>query len=130
MCLSLCFHFSYQETRSRYFSATATLAPAYHLAPNPSPHRLFLQFVLPGFSFSVAFTSSPTICIFWPHPWHVEVLGLGIKPEPQQRPELLQRQQWILNPLGHKGTPTICIFFFFFFGCTVAYGSSWLRDGI
>ena len=36
---------------------------------------------------------------FWPHPQHVEIPGLGIKPEPQQRPELPQGQ------LCHKTTP-------------------------
>ena len=42
--------------------------------------------------------------VFWPHPQHVEVPGLGIKPAPklQTTPQLWQR--WILNPLHHMGT--------------------------
>ena len=35
--------------------------------------------------------------------WHVEVPGPGIKPTPQQQPELLQWQCWILNPLHWAG---------------------------
>ena len=31
-------------------------------------------------------------------------LGPGIQPKPQQLPEPLQRQHWILNPLCYKGT--------------------------
>ena len=38
------------------------------------------------------------------HLWHVEVLGPRIEPLPQQRPEPLEWQHWILNPLHHKGT--------------------------
>ena len=34
----------------------------------------------------------------------VEVLRLGIEPEPQWWPESLQQQYQILNPLRHKGT--------------------------
>ena len=44
---------------------------------------------------------------FWLGPWHVEVLGLGIEPAPQQWPELLQWQHQILNPLSHTGTPSL-----------------------
>ena len=40
-------------------------------------------------------------CLFWPHPWHVEVPRPGIEP-PQQQPQLLQWQCWILNPLHHR----------------------------
>ena len=39
---------------------------------------------------------------FWPCPWHVEVPGLGIEPEPQHWPELVQLQHWIFNPLRHR----------------------------
>ena len=35
----------------------------------------------------------------------MEVSGLGIESSPQQRPEPLQWQCWVLNLLCHKGTP-------------------------
>ena len=57
-----------------------------------------------------------TFFFFWLHSWHAEVPGSGIKPMPQQW------QHWILNLLGHQGTPIhafcLCsfhVFFFFFF---------------
>ena len=34
----------------------------------------------------------------------------GIEPMPQQRPEPLQRQSWVLNLLGHHGTPYLIFF--------------------
>ena len=42
---------------------------------------------------------------FWPHPWHVEILGPEIKPMPQQWSSLHQWQWQILNLLSHQGTP-------------------------
>ena len=44
---------------------------------------------------------------FWPHPWHVEVPGPGIKPTPQLQPVPQLHQLWILNPLHHKGTSSL-----------------------
>ena len=44
-------------------------------------------------------------CFFLVYLWHVEVPEPGIEPVPQQRPEPLQQQCWILNPLHHKGNP-------------------------
>ena len=44
---------------------------------------------------------------FWPHPQHVEVSRPRITP--QQQPEQLQWQRWILNLLHHKRTPKIYI---------------------
>ena len=38
-------------------------------------------------------------------PWHAEVPGSGVKLAPQQRPEPIQWQHWIINPLHHKDTP-------------------------
>ena len=40
--------------------------------------------------------------LFWLHLSHMEVPRPGIKAVPQQRPELLQRQCQILNPLPHS----------------------------
>ena len=37
------------------------------------------------------------------HPWHMEVPRPGIKPMPQQRPELQQWQCLVLNLLSHLG---------------------------
>ena len=42
---------------------------------------------------------------FWPHPPHAEVPGSGMEPTPQQQPEPLQGQHWILNPLCPKRIP-------------------------
>ena len=39
-----------------------------------------------------------------PHLWHLEVLGPGIQPTPQQRPEPQLWQHQILNPLSHHET--------------------------
>ena len=47
------------------------------------------------------------IIIFWPCLQHVEVPRPGTKSKPQQWPEPLQWQQWILNLLCHKGTPHV-----------------------
>ena len=41
-----------------------------------------------------------TFFLFWTHPWHTEVPGPGIKPEPQQW------KHQVLNPLHHQGTPS------------------------
>ena len=38
----------------------------------------------------------------WPHPWHMEVPGPGIKSKPQLWPMPQLRQCWILNPLSHS----------------------------
>lgn len=46
----------------------------------------------------------------WPHPWHVKVPGLGIKPAPWQQPKWLQWQRWVINLLYHKGTPKVTAF--------------------
>ena len=49
-------------------------------------------------------TRFPFLCqfffffFFFLHPKHMEVPGPGIKAMPQQQPELLQWQCWILNP--------------------------------
>ena len=45
---------------------------------------------------------------FWPYPWHMEVPRPGIKPMPQQQPEPLQWQHWILNALLHKSLLCLC----------------------
>ena len=50
------------------------------------------------------------LCVCGPHPTHTEVSKLGIKPRPQQWPEPLQWQHWILRPLHHKGTPSSQLF--------------------
>ena len=42
-----------------------------------------------------------------PRLWHAEVPKPGVKPTPQQRPEPLQWQCQILNPLCHKKTPLL-----------------------
>jgi len=41
----------------------------------------------------------PFFLPFWPHPWHLEVPGPGIKSEPQLQTTRQQRQHWILNLL-------------------------------
>ena len=46
---------------------------------------------------------------FWPLPQHVEFPRPGIKPALQQRPEPLQWQCWIPNPLHCKRTPSFCL---------------------
>ena len=56
------------------------------------------------------------ILFFPPYPWHAEVLGPGIEPEPQLQPEAQQWQHWILNLLSCQGTP-IYIYIFFFNCC-------------
>ena len=43
--------------------------------------------------------------IFWLHPWHGEVPGLGTEPESQPRLKPLWWQHLILTPLCHKETP-------------------------
>ena len=40
---------------------------------------------------------------FWPHPRHVEIPGQGNKLVPQQQPQLLQLQHWILSLLEERG---------------------------
>ena len=52
------------------------------------------------FQFSVSEFYNVTF-FFHPHPWHVEVPGPGIRPEPRQW------QCRILNLLSHQGTPDI-----------------------
>ena len=56
---------------------------------------------------SLIFSFVYQINFFWPHPRHVEILRPGVKPAPQQWPELLQWKHWIFNALGHQGTPQI-----------------------
>ena len=46
------------------------------------------------------------LLLFWPHPWHVEVLRLGTEHLLQQQPKPLQWQHQILNPLCHRRIPT------------------------
>ena len=63
-----------------------------------------------------AVTGPPYLFIYlfissWLHPRHVEVPRPGIEPAPQQRPEPLRWQCWIVNPLCHKGTPILWLFF-------------------
>ena len=43
--------------------------------------------------------------------WHMEVLGPGVKPEPQQGPATQQGQHQIPNPLNHKGSPQTKFYF-------------------
>ena len=43
---------------------------------------------------------------YYPSLWHAEASGPGIKPTPQQG------QCWILNSLGHQGTPAFFILIF------------------
>ena len=61
------------------------------------------------------FFFSLSFFFFLPILWHLEVLGPGIKPTPQQWPKPQQWQHWILNPLSHQGTPIFLFFLFFFF---------------
>ena len=53
------------------------------------------------------------LLLFWPHLPLLEVPGSGIEPEPQQRPELLQGQCWILSLLCHTRTCSFLWFWFF-----------------
>ena len=46
---------------------------------------------------------------FWPHLWHVELPGPGIKPTPKQQSKPQQWHHQILNLLNHQGTPRIFI---------------------
>ena len=62
-------------------------------------------FVFTGFFFLVG-------CLFWLQLRHMGVSGPGIEPIPQQQPELLQWQCWIINPLCQKRTPKFCFCFF------------------
>ena len=50
--------------------------------------------------------NSKNFLSFWPHPWHIEVLGPGIESELQLQfmPQLLWHR--ILNPLHHSGNYT------------------------
>ena len=59
---------------------------------------LFVFWLLPFLSY-----------FFWPHLWHTEVPGPGIKRMPQWWPWPLQGQHWILNLLRLKGTPDFYI---------------------
>ena len=59
--------------------------------------RVFLMFPYKSFIVS-GFTFRSLIHFFWPHPWHAEVLRLGIEPVPQPR-------HWILNLLSYQETP-------------------------
>ena len=47
---------------------------------------------------------------FWTCLQHAEVPGPRIKPAPQQQPEPLKWQCWLLNQLHHKRTPQSCCF--------------------
>ena len=58
------------------------------------------------------------VCFFQPHPKQMEVPRPGMEPTPQQQPQPLQWQCWVLSPLSHKRTPPflkILSFFFFVF---------------
>lgn len=48
--------------------------------------------------------------IYFCHTCHVEVPRTGIELVPQQRPETLYWQNWILNLMGHKGIPDYSFF--------------------
>ena len=77
---------------------------------NPFTYRLLFPM-----KHKLSFTSFGSIllclkfCLFWLHPGHEEVPRPGIKHAPQQQPQLLQWQRWILNPLCHKRTPKALI---------------------
>ena len=43
------------------------------------------------------------LMFFWPHLWHVEVPGPGMKPEPQLQPTPQLQQCQIFNLLCHRG---------------------------
>ena len=62
------------------------------------------------FVFSFILNGLFVFCFFGRTWGHVEVPGPGIEPEPQQQPEPQQWQCWILNLLGHQGTPHKCFF--------------------
>ena len=57
----------------------------------------FISFHFISFHFILFFTALQ----------HMEVLGPGIKPMPQQEPE--PQQHWLLNPLSHQGTPRVIL---------------------
>ena len=82
--------------------------------PNPFPSTNRLQTALafsefcpklltPFLPMQRIFSAFFFFFFFWPHPWHVEVLRPGIKPMPQQQPELLQWQHQFLN--SQKNSP-------------------------
>ena len=50
-----------------------------------------------------------------------EVPGPGIKPSPQQQPELLQSEHQILNSLNHKTTPGFIILYSFLLYSLLSY---------
>ena len=70
---------------------------------------------------------------FGPQLWHKEVPRPGIKPVTAATQATITGSNCqILNPLHHKGTSFLALFFFFllFRATPVAYGSSWARGQI
>ena len=63
-------------------------------------------------------TFCPRLWLFWlflfAAPVACEVPRPGIKPAPQQWSEQLQWQCWILNILGHRGTPAVIFYVYIF----------------
>ena len=53
------------------------------------------------------------IFLFQPHPWHMEVLGLGIKSESPLQAALQLWQHWIRNQLYQSGNSNICYILFY-----------------
>ena len=98
------FHFSWRRPTG---NSLETLRNN-HLAPlnkrAPSIHSSYASTRGMGVKLRIG---SPFSYFFWPHPQHAEVPGPGIKPVPQQQPELLQWQCQILNLLNHTGTPLL-----------------------
>ena len=48
---------------------------------------------------------APSLFLFWPHVWQMEVPGPGSEPAPQQWPEPQQQHRQVLSPLSHQGAP-------------------------
>ena len=59
----------------------------------------------------IVYSSLLRIFFFSFRPWlqHVEIPGPGLELTPQQQPQPLQWQHWVLNPLCHKGTPLMIL---------------------
>ena len=52
--------------------------------------------------------------LFWPHPWHMEIPGPGIKSELQLRPMPHLWHCWILNSLCPSRNSQSILFLFYF----------------